>query len=774
MNIFTSLPVVGCIVGWWLALGEAVHGQAFPKSMATMVEDYCLRCHDADTDTPLNLEALGHDLARATTFKKWEKVYDRVARGEMPPEGKKRPPTEQRNAVLAALAQALRTENVRQHKTHGRVPARRLSRVEYEHTLHDLLGIGGALARHLPPDTPTDAFATTAARQTISPVHITSYLDAADRALDEALQLGQQPLGPTGQVRRIDDDAVMLLGRGGTLARSWQMGFRPRHAGLYRVTAQAVSRELRPMSLALHHGAAGRLQARQVGATLLPPLQTGRLSAEFRMMPGDFFYLTVTHPGAKTPVDAKVAFKWVHIAGPLEEPWPPKVTRNLLAGATFVREDSGGYNPVTPRSSHTHLAEILSRLAPRVFRRPLMADELKPFLAVGEPALRDGRGLGEAVRLSLRALLNQPRFLFHDAAPGPLESYALATRLSYFLWKSLPDAELAALAQEGVLTDTKVLAAQVDRMLADSKSDRFVDDFLDGWLLLRDIEATTPDEKLYPEFDEMLLESMLAETRLFFRELLDRDLGARHFIDSDFTFLNPSLAMHYGINGVSRGPMRRVALPLGSVRGGLLTQASILKITANGTFTSPVKRGHFVLAHLLGTPPSPPPPDIGNIEPDTRGAATVRQALAKHRNQAACAGCHRHIDPPGFALEGFDPIGGHRARYRVTTGGAPRKHRLADGRLFPIQEGPVVDASGATADGQSFQDIREFKRLLLKREEQVARHFTRQLVVYATGGKIQFADREEIERILAVTKQGGHGVRTILHEVVQSKLFRNK
>jgi hypothetical protein len=220
--------------------------------------------------------------------------------------------------------------------------------------------------------------------------------------------------------------------------------------------------------------------------------------------------------------------------------------------------------------------------------------------------------------------------------------------------------------------------------------------------------------------------------------------------------------------------MRRVALPTDSVRGGLMTQASILKVTANGTLTSPVKRGHFVLASLLGTPPHPPPPTIGVIEPDIRGAVTIRETLAKHRDVKSCANCHQHIDPPGFALESFNPIGGFRTRYRTTSKGDWTNRRLYGRRIFEYRMGLPVDASGITSDGQKFNGIRRFRDLLLEQEEQVARHFISQLVIYSTGGEIQFSDRDEIERIVKEAKPKAFPVRALIHQVVQSKLFKNK
>jgi hypothetical protein len=267
---------------------------------------------------------------------------------------------------------------------------------------------------------------------------------------------------------------------------------------------------------------------------------------------------------------------------------------------------------------------------------------------------------------------------------------------------------------------------------------------------------------------------MLEETRRFFSELIWDDRGVREFIDSDFTFLNRRLAEHYGIPGVEGLEFRKVKLPADSPRGGLLTQASILKVTANGTNTSPVPRGRFVLANLLGTPPSPPPPDAGAVEPDTRGTTTIREELAAHRSVESCNRCHREIDPPGFALESFNPIGGFRTRYRSTGKGDRPTTKLFGRAVREYRLGPRVDASGTTAGGERFAGIRDFKRLLLKEEEQIARHILNQLIAYATGAEIQFADREERDEILEAARRDGYGLRAMIHSVAQSEMFRNK
>jgi hypothetical protein len=318
-----------------------------------------------------------------------------------------------------------------------------------------------------------------------------------------------------------------------------------------------------------------------------------------------------------------------------------------------------------------------------------------------------------------------------------------------------------------------VLRAQVERMLADPKAKRFVKNFLGQWLDLRLIDDTTPDKQLYPEFDELLQVSMIAETEGFFAELLGKDLGTSNFVDSDFAILNERLARHYGIEGVLGQELRRVPLPAGSHRGGLLAQAAVLKVTANGTNTSPVVRGAWVLENLLGQPVPPPPPDVPAVEPDIRGAVTIREQLAKHRQQASCATCHRKMDPAGFALENFDVIGGWREHYRSLAVGEKVRAKV-DGLQVKYLEGRPVEAADELADGRRFADVDELKKLLLADRAQIARCVAGKLLTYATGGGPTFADRQAIDRIVERSQKSDFGLRTIVHEVVQSPAFLDK
>lgn len=773
-----------------------------------LVESSCIECHDRDTKTELNFEALGSDLGDPATFRMWEEIFDRVTSGEMPPKKKPRPNRDVAKAALDSIESSLRTISLTQQQLNGRAQSRRLTGIEYEYTLHDLLGIGGDIASKLPPESQTSDFDTVADTQGISPVHIRSYLAAADLALDEVIELGPRPRMEPRQidyrnhsyqqmwfkrelrqggntVLRADDAFVTFDGRPHT-TQTDNMGIRFPVAGRYRISADAYAYQAKtPVTFCIYKGndLAGKVEL--IGSWQLNPGQPRSVEIEPFFVPGDYFYLApadldelpdgkgVFSYGAKDYPGEGLAIRSLTLEGPLEKQWPPERTRQLLGDVGFEMKPDGSYKIVLKKDPLAHVADAVSRFGPEVFRRPLQFDEVKSWVRLAEPALVDGRDFEEALRVVLKAMLSSPEILYHSNNPGKFDDYALATRLSYFLWKSLPDDQLFHLAAEGKMTEPAILASEVDRMLDDEKAQRFISDFLDQWLELEEIDATTPDDRLYPEFDDVLRQAMLEETKLFFTHLIWDDRRVRDLIDTDYAFVNRRLAKHYGIAGVEGLDFQKVTLPENSPRGGILTQASILKVTANGTNTSPVPRGNFVLANLLGTPPNPPPPGIGSIEPDTRGTTTIREELAAHRNVESCASCHQHIDPPGFALESFDPIGGFRSRYRASEGDRPT------GKLWgrPIREyrfGPAVDASGTTASGEAFSDIREFKKLLLRKEDQVAQHFIRQLIVYATGVEIQFADREELEKVFAESKANEHRVRGIIHSVVQSQIFRNK
>jgi mono/diheme cytochrome c family protein len=499
-----------------------------------------------------------------------------------------------------------------------------------------------------------------------------------------------------------------------------------------------------------------------------------------------------------------LALDWFEVDGPLNERWPPESHRRVFGdlplakfeGSTRdeapMRTVPGKKNDKKTKKQEEKQAKIpiwsvksanpeadarrlLADFLPRAFRRPVSDKEVNRYVGLVQSQLKDKVSFEEGMRTAYKAALCSTDFLFLKQPAGSLDDWALASRLSYFLWNSMPDRTLFDLAGQGKLKEPATLRAQVDRLLKDPKAERFITDFLDQWLELRDIEFTLPDKKLYPEFGAFLRDSMVGESQAYFRELLDNDLGARHIVASDFAMLNSRLAQHYRIPGITGATFRKVPLPADSHRGGFLTQASVLRVTANGTVTSPVKRGAWVMKQIVGEPPAPPPADVPAVEPDIRGTVTIREQLAKHRNDRTCAACHAKIDPPGFALEIFDVIGGWRDRYRSLGEQGDVPDPMVTGRAkVPYLWAQPVDASGETPEGNPFKTFEEFKNLLAKDDRRLGRNLASQLTIYATGAPIGFADRDDIEQLLDRARPTSYGVRSIIHELVQSAMFRKK
>ena len=789
--------------------GQAGEAESFFEGVAPLVDRSCIRCHGNRTATPLSITKLSHDLADPATFRIWQRIHDRVANGEMPPPEAPKPEVELIDAALASLSGALVDANLAA-RGGQRTPLRRLTRLEYAYTVQDLLSIDGAVAmelsQRLPAEADSGGFDTVAANQSMSPLHVRSYLAAADRALDEAIKLGPRPatgrreiayadstyltymskaeiLGG-GIIKMVDDGAVMFFDGGATyLMHTETEGYNVPYAGRYRATMDAYAYQAdSPVTLTLYRGtkqAAAASLEELLGAYDLAGETPRTIEIETFLRPEDILAPSVADLDRRGDYgnyyDPKknvenfrgegVALRSLTMEGPLFESWPPPSTRQLLVGVDV--DDAG--EVVLTKAPYEHVVDIVAQFAPRAFRRPLVEGELEAYAGLAKPLLEDGRPFIDGARVALRAILSAPSFLFQAGDPGRLDDFALASRLSYFLWRSMPDDELLARAGDGRLSDPTVLADQVDRLLDDPRLERFVKDFAGQAFRLYELKATSPDAGLYPEYDDRLGQAMEQETEMFLAELIAEDLGVGSLIDADFTFLNRRLAEHYGVPGVEGQYMRKVTLPPDSPRGGLITQASVHKISANGTITSPIPRGNFVLTNLLGQPAPPPPESVTAIEPDTRGATTIREQLAKHRNEPVCNSCHRVIDPPGFALESFDPIGGFRTHYRVPGGEAT----TPDGFRYPMpyKQGLPVDSTGVTADGEPFTGIKEYKRLLGRDVEQVARHLVSQLFVYSTGAEIEFADRDAVERVVGKLSNDQYPFRTMIHRVAQSDLF---
>jgi hypothetical protein len=430
-------------------------------------------------------------------------------------------------------------------------------------------------------------------------------------------------------------------------------------------------------------------------------------------------------------------------------------------GATTLKQTKA----VTRDTFLAAMQTTFKRVGARLYRRDLTAAELKQTLGEIARAIDAGAPLATAFLEQVIELLTSPDFFCLIEAPGMLPDVALASRLSYLLWNSAPDEHLLDAARKGRLRDPKVLREQTDRMLQDAKSERFVRGFTDQWLGLHAINDTSPDARLYPEYgrNELLKQSSIRETRDYVARMLKDNLSVRAFVDNPWVLVNEPLAQHYGLTGVAGAELRQIALPADSPFGGLWTQSAVLKVTANGTNTSPVKRGVWVARRLLGIAVPPPPPDIAPVEPDTRGAKTLREQLELHRQNPSCGGCHAKFDPYGFALESFDVTGAFRKAYRIADAGQKSWH-----------EGLPVDCSGKTPDGRAFAGIAELRKMLAANPEQLAVGVTRHLITYATGTASGPADFKAVDAIVKGAAADGYGFRSILHGVIQSDVFRSK
>ena len=802
-----------CLLLAVLLLGMG-HLQAFDSEFTSLSEASCAICHSSADLSPLNLKTLSRDLSEPRILQTWIRIYDRVAAGEMPPTGAVRASDEVVDRALAALKSSLIEANLAA-RGEDRSALRRLTRLEYAYTLEDLLqideAIGQELAATLPAEADSGSFDTLADKQGMSAMHVRSYLSAADRAIDAALHVGPKPVTNRHEIvytqsaylnymheakilgggitMKLDDAVVMFFDTGSTyLMHSDAEGFRVSVPGRYKITIQAYTYQAdTPVTLTVYKGVKQGVTAsldELIGSFDLIGDDPRTVEVTTFMRPGELIapslaeadyppvadYTNYFAPenNVKTFKGEGIAVKTMTIEGPIVEQWPPKSTRALLKGVTFSPEGEIELS----RAPYEHIVEVVEGFAQKAFRRPVSDKEVESLAELALPALADERPFIEAVRVPLRAILSSPSFLYQTGDGGKLDAYALASRLSYFLWRSMPDEELMSLARRGELASQRVLQKQVERLLSDARSHRFVKDFTGQAYRLYEIKATNPDKGLYPEYDDRLGQAMRFETELFFAELIRANSSLENLIDADFTFLNRRLADHYLVDEVQGQHMRKVDLPPQSPRGGLLGQSAIHKITANGTTTSPIPRGNFVLANLLGQPAPPPPPGVAGLEPDTRGTTTIREQLAAHRSSPICASCHKRIDPPGFAMEAFDPIGGYRQNYRVSGG-----HKMYGEFAVPMpfKEGREVDASGVTPDGFEFEDFEDYQRIIIEQKmDQVARHFVAQLMSFGTGAKVSFVDREQIENIVDDFAAEGYPVRSMITAVVDSDMFQRR
>lgn len=775
-----------------------------PEPLRPFLEQHCYECHDAEMKKGgLDLEALSADLREPGALARWTRLHDVVASGEMPPKKKAPPPAEQRTAFTGLLAQSLTRWDAALKGT----VMRRLNRTEYENTLHDLLGVHTELKELLPEDGKAHGFDTVGEALDVSPVHLQRYMDAARAALRDAVKFGPAPekrsqtaafdagrnAAHVGKSwRKLDDGALVFFTNGGF--PSIMPDFAAQAEGIYRITLTGGAfQSTEEVAFSIYAGTFGRdNDTRSLGVLTLPPGRTERTLEVFLREREKLRFHPQLEPdrpafqksGPGSYPGAGLALMPLKVEGPLIGDWPGQGHR-LLFGDLEARESKTGNNrfqkarmpggEILTAKPEEDAKRLLSVFVPLAFRRPATPEKIAPYLTLVQEELAAGSSFLDAMLAGYVAVLCAPDFLYLKEPAGKLDDFALASRLSYMLWRTAPDTELLAAAAKGLLATPAGLRAQTERLMQDERAARFRTDFTGQWLNLREIDFTMPDKQLYPEFNDALRDACLKETELFFDEVLKGNLSVANFVDSDWTMLNEPLARLYGIAGVKGAEFRKVALLPEHRRGGVMTHASVLKVSANGTTTSPVVRGIWVLERILGVHPSPPPPGVPGVEPDIRGAETLRQLLDKHRSMESCKGCHRVIDPPGFALENYDVIGGWRENYRSLGKEFPKPTALP-GNVKNVQwrVGPPVDASGETADGRPFKNLADYKKLILARPERFTRALAEKLAVYGTGRGMGFSDRAELDRIASSVAARGNGFRDLIHELVQSPLFRNK
>lgn len=765
------------------------------------IAKHCRACHAGDRPKgDFYLDDLSIDFDATENRGAWLKVLQQIDAETMPPKNKPRPSAQDIADLTQWINERVARAETKQRASQGRVVLRRLNRNEYVNTVRDLLDVQVDLSDLLPESTTTSGFDNTADSLHVSTYLMDSYLAAADRVLDAAIANGPRPhtvkkrfdikdettVKPTGSVYRHLDDGVAIFAT--SVAANIQVTmwrFMSRDPGKYRFrisgygfqTDNPVSFHVKagPMNAAAQQYLIGYYEVPTTQPTVVEFTDQMKARQTIRIVADGLKTRTqeVEKIGADQYTGPGMVIQWVEVEGPLLESWPPKSHQRIF-GDMPQRKDPEDRNRLEVGSQQpmADAARILLGFTRRAFRRSVTQQDIQPFLDRIDRKLAEGDSFEQAVRVGLKSVLVSPRFLFFQERAGErLDDFALASRLSYFLWSSMPDDELLDLAEQQKLRQPTTLRKQVERMLNDPKSSAMTENFAGQWLALRAIDDTMPDQTIYPEFDDLLKESMVKEVVHFFDEVLKNDLSLTHFIASDFTMLNSRLAEHYGIDGVDGMEFRKVPVPTSSHRGGVLTMAAVLKVTANGTTTSPILRGAWVLDRILGSPPPKPPAGVEAVEPDIRGATTIRSQLAKHRDVAACATCHIRIDPPGFALENFDVIGGWRENYRSIGEGDPV---IVNGRRMRYRSGPTVDASDVLADGRSFQGIDEYKQLLLCDKDQLARSLTAKLIQYATAAETTTADQPELEAIVERIRANDYGFRSLIHEVVQSNVFQRK
>ncbi len=760
------------------ALGQAEESQPsvvptsqaeFKRDIYPLMKDVCFGCHgNKRAKAELNLEAFGANPDFFKDGRVWERVSEMLRHREMPPENKKQPTEDQRILLTEFIDTELAKfdcSNPDVPVNPGRVTLRRLNRNEYNNTIRDLFGVDYQPAADFPNDEVGYGYDNIGDVLSMSPILMEKYLRAAEEITAQAIRTDIPPYPPEDAIRtkrwgtRSDDGAVRIendnlwgLFREGSIDIRYP--FRTDGEYLLQIDAYATlaGPELPKLQVTLDGKPVKTFEVKTTEekrhnfiVKLKPGKGNHRISIAYMNN-----YVNNDSPDPALRGDRNLFVRGTKMIGPLDAPQPkiPESHRRVIVRQPNVTE------------TRDVARESLTQFVEKAFRRPVSEQEINRLLTFVDMALADGGSFEQGMQLAVQAVLVSPHFLFRwelDTRPSgdepirELTDWELASRLSYFIWSSMPDDELRRLAKRGELSKPDVMQAQIRRMIADPKSNALIENFAGQWLQIRNLNGVTPDPDSFPAFDDSLRQAMKRETEMFFGALMREDRSVLELIDSDFTFLNERLAKHYGLDGVKGKEFQRVSLAKGSGRGGILTHASILTITSNPTRTSPVMRGKWILEQILGTPPPPPPPDVEELEENEEAitSGSLRERLEKHREKTECATCHSKMDPLGFALENFDGIGAWRD---------------VDGK-FPI------DPSGELPTGEAINGPDGLKKVLKSRETFI-RTLSENLLTFALGRGLEYFDKCAVDEICRQLKASEYRFSALIGGVVNSKPFR--
>ena len=781
-NVLILLTVAGLGAGLGLcgivgrlapvAAAEASTPVASASSYAPIeayLKAHCLECHNEKVQKGDLALHLYHDEASVLRDRKvFEDVLEKVHAGEMPPKKKPRPDKAESEAFLRNIEGIFERHDRNAPVDPGHVTVRRLNRTEYNNTIRDLVGVDSQPAEDFPSDDVGQGFDNIGDVLSLSPVLLERYLSAADAIMQRAIPLNPIPplnhyvsgryLEPAIRESDLPDKQQRPLSVNKELRTNYALPDEGEYTIRARVYPDVTEDEGQPAVVAL--------------TVDRKPVKTFEVLQGDRKTPA-LLEAKVNLPSGPHRFGVKVLSGWENNPN-----WILRVQGIGLVGPPDTR-------PASQRmllgcdeklSHHEQTQQVLKRFATRAYRRPATSDEVDALVGFAERAETAGEKWENAVSLAMQAVLVSPKFLFRvelddrpdSAGPHPLDEYQLASRLSYFLWSTMPDDELFDLASKKQLFNN--LEPQVRRMLADPKSQALVDNFAMQWLQLRRLKGFTPDSSMFPRFNEELRRSMLTETSLFFQAIMREDRSILELIDSDFTFLNEPLANYYGIGDTNGNPawVKPVTEKGDSIRGnefvrvhlvnrdrgGVITQASVLTVTSNPTRTSPVKRGKFVLEQILGVPPPPPPANVPDLPADAKAVASgsLRQRMEQHRADPNCANCHEHMDGIGFALENFDAVGGYR-----------------------WNDGPFkLDPSGTMPDGSSFKGAGELKAILKGKKDLFSRCLTKKMLTYAMGRGVEYYDGRAVEKIVSALNQHDYKFSTLVVEIAKSSPFSQR